>query len=132
MPFFDLYSRHRLLWANTFGFGFYRTESARIWAGPQLALSYEFGYNVRTSNSGIDAPVMMGYIGMVLGFNVNAGNNFTFGFEVGARAGYGGLLMDSSMSMTRIEPFVNIAFIGRIGDTFGEKKSELTIETEPL
>ncbi len=129
---FSSQSYHRLLWTNSFGFGFYRTDSVRIWAGPQVGLSYNFAYNARRAGSGVDDPFMMGYLGVVLGFNFHAGDHFTFSLDLGARGGYGGSLDGSGVRVTRLEPFLNVAFIGRIGDTPGETKPKMKIEIEGM
>ena len=127
---FSSQSYHRLLWINSFGFGFYRTDSVRIWAGPQVGLSYDFAYNARGAGSGVDDPFMMGYLGVVLGFNFHAGDRFTFSLDLGARGGYGGLLDGSGVRITRLEPFLSVAFIGRIGDTYGATEPKMKIEID--
>ncbi len=142
VDFFDRFSYHRLQLCNTFGLGFYRSDIARIYIGPQLMLSYDFKYNsygktrlytIRngsSGNTGVDDPIVMGYLGLVFGFNIHAGNNATFTMDLGGRVGYGGFVTGPDFRVTRLEAFTNIGFMYRIGDTFAAANRQINLQIE--
>lgn len=111
------YSVNRLTVANTFGFGFIRTPFMRVWAGPQLALTYEF----KNRNSTIFNPVLYNKIGPMVGVNIHAGNNMTFAVEMGFRSGFGfdmGKTPANSLIESRLEPIASVRLIFRSWDFF--------------
>ncbi|HOT45785.1 MAG TPA: hypothetical protein PLM53_01665 [Spirochaetota bacterium] len=111
------YSINRLTVANTFGFGFIRTPFMRVWAGPQLALTYEF----KNRNSAIFNPVLYNKIGSVVGVNIHAGNNMTFAVEMGLRTGFGFDMAKSpanSLVESKVEPIASVRLIFRSWDFF--------------
>jgi len=111
------YSLNRLVLANTFGFGFIRTRFVRVWAGPQLTVSYEF---TNRSDSILNS-VVYNKIGSVVGVNFHTGEETTLAFELGFRAGLG---FDVSKSIyqtilnAKPEPIASIKLIFRSWDTF--------------
>ena len=67
---------------NTFGFGFYRSQSIRLWAAPRILIS-EYTYKEKGevthynfSNKGIDVGV-----GPALGININFDNHLTLSLD---------------------------------------------------
>ncbi len=107
------YQVNRLLWANTFGFGIVRTRFLRIWAGPQIALAYEF----KNRDNYIFDGVIYNTIGPVVGANLHTGENVTLSFEIGFRTGLG---IDMKKSLTGImpEPIAAIRLIFRGSDVY--------------
>jgi hypothetical protein len=111
------YNTNRLTVSNTFGFGFFRTNRIRLWAGPQFSLSYEF----KSKNNTIYDPVIFNKIGPVVGLNIHTGNEMTFAIEMGFRAGFGFGLWRSSSNMlvnSKPEPIASIKLIFRAWDFF--------------
>ncbi len=111
------YSTNRLTVANTFGFGFIRTPLMRIWAGPQIALSYEF----KNKNSTIFDSKIYNKIGSVVGMNLHAGNDMTFAIEMGFRTGFGFDIrksLASSLVESKLEPIASVKLIFRSWDLF--------------
>lgn len=111
------YDTNRLTISNTFGFGFYRTNRIRLWAGPQFSLSYEF----KSKNNMIYDPVIYNKIGPVVGLNIHTGNEITFAIEMGFRAGFGFSLWESPGSVlldSKPEPIASIKLIFRAWDFF--------------
>ena len=67
---------------NTFGFGFYRSQTVRLWAAPRILVS-EYTYKKREgetyydfSNKGIDVG-----IGPALGININFNRHLTLSID---------------------------------------------------
>jgi hypothetical protein len=111
------YSVNRLTVANTFGFGFIRTPFIRVWAGPQVALTYEF----KNRNSTIFNPVLYNKVGSMVGVNIHAGNNMTFVVEMGFRSGFGfdmGKSPANSLVESKVEPIASVRLIFRSWDFF--------------
>jgi hypothetical protein len=111
------YNLNRLVLASTFGFGFIRTRFVRLWAGPQLAFSYEF----MNRSSSILNSVVYNKIGAVVGVNFHTGEETTLGFELGFRTGLGFDLNKSILQTilnAKPEPIVSIKLIFRSWDTF--------------
>ncbi len=111
------YNTNRLTVSNTFGFGFYRTNRIRLWAGPQFALSYEF----KSKNNMIYNPVIYNRIGPVVGLNIHTGDEITFAIEMGFKAGFGFYLWKSPSNMlfdSKPEPIASIRLIFRSFDFF--------------
>ncbi len=112
------YNTNRLTVSNTFGFGFYRTNRIRLWAGPQFSLSYEF----KSKNNLIYDPVIYNKIGPVVGVNIHTGSEMTFAIEMGFRAGFGFNLWRSPSDLlldSKPEPIASIKLIFRTWDMFG-------------
>jgi len=113
------YNTNRLTVSNTFGFGFYRTNRIRLWAGPQFSLSYEF----KSKNNLIYDPVIYNKIGPVVGVNIHTGSEMTFAIEMGFRAGFGFNLWESPGSVlldSKPEPIASIKLIFRTWDFFNK------------
>jgi hypothetical protein len=111
------YSINRLTVSNTFGFGFIRTPLIRIWAGPQLALCYEF----KNKNSLIFDPRIYNKIGTVVGLNLHTGKDMTLTFEAGFRTGFGFDITKSpsnSLVKSNLEPIASVKLIFRSWDMF--------------
>jgi hypothetical protein len=111
------YNVNRFIWSNTFGFALWRSRLVRLWAGPQVALSYEF--------SNKDRRVLGTYIynraGGVIGVNIHTGESTTMSFEIGFRAGFGYDLNKSvfnTITLSRPEPTAAIKLIFRAWDTY--------------
>lgn len=117
--FFGNYSFtvNRLIWSNTFGFGLIRTDYMKIWAGPQISLSYEF----KNRNNSISDPAVHNKFGSVLGANFNAAKDFVISVEMGFRTGYSFDLKRNGHPTTngsRIEPIAGFKLIFRSWDAF--------------
>jgi hypothetical protein len=110
------YNVNRLVCANTFGFGFVRTQYMRIWAGPQLALSYEF----KNRNNTIADSKIFQKIGPVVGFNFHVGDDMSISLETGFRMGFGFHVNKTSGSIfgMKAEPMMALKLIFRTWDTF--------------
>jgi hypothetical protein len=111
------YSLNRLVMANTFGFGFIRTRFFRVWAGPQVTVTYEF----TNRSSSILNSVMYNKIGSVIGVNFHTGEETTLSFEAGFRAGMGFDLNKSiyqTILNAKPEPIASLKLIFRSWDTF--------------
>lgn len=140
-------SIHKIMFDNTFGFGFLRTNFMRMWAGPQFRLGFAIGsgdadcyycpstdkLNINSYNYGLGlAPV--------LGLNFNLGSVVSLCADMGYRwsiiGGYAEFdfiesSWGSSMVSTHTEPilsfenefFVNLSLIFRINDNFIEYRS---------
>lgn len=107
------YQVNRLLWANTFGFGIIRTHLMRIWAGPQVALSYEF----KNRDRAILGSAIYTTVGPVVGANLNTWENVTLGFELGFRTGLVAAL-ERPITGIRPEPMASMRLIFRGGETY--------------
>jgi hypothetical protein len=124
--FLGRYSMHRASFINTFGFALVGNRQARIWMGPEVGLSCQF------STAGYDPVFVIVHAGGVLGINFNAGNNFTFGVELGMLAGLGanfnypynrsygtGVFFESprndsaDKAIAKVETFARISFLFR-------------------
>ncbi len=111
------YSLSRVVLANTFGFGFFRSRFLRVWAGPQFTISYEF----RNWNNFILNSATHSKIGSVIGVNLHTGEETTLAFEVGFRTGLG---FDASKSTyqtvinAKPEPIASLKLIFRSWDSF--------------
>jgi hypothetical protein len=111
------YTVNRLTWANTFGFGLWRSRYVRVWAGPQIALSYEFS---NRANRVLDTFIY-NKIGPVIGANFHTGEFTTVSVEMGFRTGLGYNLKRSvydTVSLSRPEPMAAIKLIFRAWDIF--------------
>jgi hypothetical protein len=103
-PFFTRYGMHRVTWSNTFGFGLVRKRNIRLWLGPQIAFDcvfkeltvpYRFKaaipngalYYFKSEHYRFIIPVMS--FGFALGLNINMGDHFTIGLELGMLTGMG-------------------------------------------
>ena len=69
---------------NTFGFGVLRTETFRLWLGPQVRLGF---YGGETDNSGtkLEAALFAFGLAPVVGANWNLGDSFTLSLVAGYR-----------------------------------------------
>ena len=102
--FFTRYGMHRITWSNIFGYGLVRTRNVRLWLGPQIAfdcvfkdLSTQHRFKAAVPNWGIYyfksehyrfiIPSMS--LGFALDLNINMGDHFTIGFELGMLTGMG-------------------------------------------
>lgn len=111
------FSVNRMTCASTFGFGLWRSRTMRIWAGPQIALSYEFS----NKDSRILDTFIYNKAGGVIGINFHTGESTTVSFEVGFRAGFGYDLKKSvynTITLSRPEPMAALKLIFRAGDTY--------------
>jgi hypothetical protein len=111
------YTVNRLTWANTFGFGLWRSRYVRLWAGPQIALSYQFS---NRADRVLDT-YMYSKIGPVIGANFHTGEFTTVSVELGFRTGLGYNLnksMYDTISLSRPEPMAAIKLIFRAWDIF--------------
>jgi hypothetical protein len=127
--FFGRYSMHRASFINTFGFPILGNKQARIWMGPEVGLSCQF------STVGYDPVFVIIHAGAVMGVNLNAGNNFTFGLELGILGGLGAnfnypysrshgndMFLGSmhheavDQAIAKVETFARISFLFRAGD----------------
>jgi len=125
--FFSGFSMNRVSFIHTFGFSIIGTKQARIWMGPEVGLSCQF------NTSGYKPVFIIVHAGAVLGINLNAGNNFTFGLEIGMLAGLGanfnhsynrsngsdGFFQQShnngnDQSIAKVESFTRISFLFRV------------------
>ncbi|HPV42531.1 MAG TPA: hypothetical protein PKX40_15235 [Spirochaetota bacterium] len=112
----------RLNCTHTFGFGFIRTETLRVWMGPQILI----GYN--DVSRGLDANA-----GLALGMNVHLNSMLTLALDMGIRGGVtfyqqyvyenlGGNVYRSghviSARDASVGLFCNVGFLFRIGDNF--------------
>jgi hypothetical protein len=103
---------------NTFGFGVVRTDTVRLWLGPQIRIAYYTG-EFEDSDFGMDI-VEVG-LAPVLGLNLHVGQTVTFSFSAGYRiSGYAGEDDDSNdVEGTGEEFFGNIGLIFRLaGDSY--------------
>jgi hypothetical protein len=105
---------HRVSMSHTFGFGMFRSESVRLWMGPRIGMHYLFkhesGYNI----DAVGADALLG-----LGLNINAGDTFTFFFDLGF--GYMGIY---NIKTSEIGHSFGIdgklGFMFRINDTYAK------------
>jgi hypothetical protein len=126
--FFSGLSMNRVSFIHTFGFNIIGTKQARIWMGPEVGLSCQF------NTSGYKPVFIIVHGGAVLGINLNAGDNVTFGLELGMLAGLGANFNysynrsngsdgffrqshsnDNDRSIAKVESFTRISFLFRVG-----------------
>lgn len=111
------FSVTRMTCANTFGFGLWRSRLVRIWAGPQIAISYEFS----NKDNRILESFLYSKAGAVIGVNFHTGEFTTVSVEMGFRAGFGYDLKKSvydTVTLSRPEPMVALKLIFRAWDTY--------------
>ena len=95
---------------NSFGFKLYRSETVRLWLGPQVRAGFHFGELEGMFAN--DAFVFEFGVGGVFGANFNVNDTFTVGLEAGHRwIGYAGFIEWDDGSETDIT--------GGEGSTFG-------------
>lgn len=125
---FNKYSLHMLTLTNVFGFRFYRSEIIQMWAGPFVAVSYQFQHVTKQMPLGSFSSDYDGGlfgVGAVLGINFNPNPYFFIGLEGGGRAGVGigkgktaGLYNKSDTSYPIMaEGFVRLSLMFRIGES---------------
>jgi hypothetical protein len=126
--FFSGFSMNRVSCIHTFGFNIFGTKQARIWMGPEVGLSCLF------NTAGYKPVFITIHGGAVLGINLNAGDNFTFGLELGMLAGLGANFNYSynrsngsneffqqshnngnDKAIGKVESFTRISFLFRVG-----------------
>ncbi len=115
------YNINCLTMANTFGFGFFRTSSVRLWAGPQFALAYEY----KNRNNTVFDPVIYSKIGSVVGLNLHAGKDMTFIFEMGFRTGFGfdiSKSLSNTLVESKVEPIASVRLIFRSWDLLSSSR----------
>jgi hypothetical protein len=108
---------NHIVFSNTFGFGFVRTQFIRLWAGPQFSLAYQFV----NKNNRIYDSVIYNKIGAVAGANVHATDNMTLSMEIGLRTGFGFDLTKSyanTFTSSKLEPIAALKLIFRVGDSY--------------
>ena len=111
------YSVNRLVLTNTFGFALFRSRFVRLWAGPQIALSYEFS---NRENRILESHIY-NKAGAVIGANFHVGESTTVSVEMGFRAGIGYDLNKSvynTVTVSRPEPMAAIKLIFRAWDNY--------------
>jgi hypothetical protein len=111
------YTVNRLMWSNTFGFGLVRSRFMRVWAGPQLSLSYEFA----NKDNRVFRNLIFHKIGPVIGANIHTGEFTTISIEMGFRTGFGLDLRKSgynTFTAAKPEPIAAIKLIFRAWDMF--------------
>jgi hypothetical protein len=117
LSFNNSYNVNRFTCANTFGFGLFRTNSIRLWVGPQIAFCYEFKHK----DNSISDVLLFNRFGSVVGLNVHARDNITLCFETGLRGGFGIDLSKTKPNVftdSKIEPIIGFRLIFRSRDTF--------------
>lgn len=158
-PFFSKKSVQRVSVSNNFGLGVLRKKYIRLWVGPQLDIGCQFKQNTERYLDFAPGPSMgyelhsinmaMFYLGFgaVFGININTGDLFTLGFEIGVNTAlvfgkhrdttqsvlfiqdfFSGIKIipmitssnDDDKAFGRIEGFSRISFIFRVGDTYSE------------
>lgn len=122
---YNVINEHTLTIQNSFGFGVVRRKHFRYWLGPHVQFYYVFKENSFNAN-----------LGLAMGFNINMEKLVTLSIDLGARAapletdyGY------EKKYTARIEPFVNLCVLFRIGDEYVPSSKKATIETievEPI
>ncbi|MFH0976943.1 MAG: hypothetical protein V1874_14265 [Spirochaetota bacterium] len=112
---------------NSFGFGVYRSEDIRVWAGPQIGFGMmEAEYDMQTSgvyeyNS---FWTVFFSIGAIAGINYNYDNRLSLCFDAGFRySSHGGEaeIRDKSWDDVvgkQYEGFIDVCFLFRINDEF--------------
>jgi hypothetical protein len=111
------YNVNRLTCSNTFGFGLWRSRYVRLWAGPQVSISYEFS---NRQDKVLDA-FLYSKIGPVIGANFHTGEYSTVSVEMGFRTGLGYNLkkpVNDTLSLARPEPIVAIKLMFRAWDVY--------------
>jgi hypothetical protein len=111
------YNVNRLTWSNTFGFGLWRSRYVRLWAGPQVSISYEFS---NRQDKVLDT-FLYSKIGPVIGANFHTGEFSTVSVEMGFRTGLGYNLkkpVNDTVSLARPEPIVAIKLMFRAWDVY--------------
>ena len=111
------YNVNRLTWTNTFGFALWRSKYVRVWAGPQVSISYEFS---NRQDKVLDT-YLYSKIGPVIGVNFHTGEFSTVSVEMGFRTGLGYNLnkpVNDTVSLARPEPVVALKLMFRAWDTY--------------
>ncbi len=130
---------HRFSMSHTFGFGMVRTDMIRLWAGPRLGLHYHYFRESGYELDAIGADALLAF-----GLNINAGNTFTFFFDVGF--GYMGFYTIKSKESSgdafgftgkEIRPMghsfgidAKVGFMFRINDTYKETASSGAVKMQ--
>jgi hypothetical protein len=114
----DIINDHSLSIQNSFGFGVVRMKHFRYWLGPHLHFYYVFKEKSFNAN-----------LGLAMGFNVNMERLVTLSVDLGVRAapletdyGY------EKKYTGRINPFMNICVLFRIGDEYAPASKKVPIE----
>ena len=111
---------------NSFGFGIFRSDYLRFWAGLQIGLGYFKGeYDVSSTTGDGDNTFWTIFFsgGLVAGLNIHAGDIVTFAFDGGYRIKKHLGTADTGTSSLGVtgnvkELFANVSFILRINDFF--------------
>jgi hypothetical protein len=100
---------------NTFGFGVYRSESLRLWLGPQVRLAF---YTGEFEDSGFEVDVIEFALAPVVGLNLHLGRTMSLAFAAGYRfSGYAGSDEDDDDITGRgREVFGNLSLLFRLSD----------------
>lgn len=116
---------HRFSMSHTFGFGVLRSEMVRLWIGPRIGLHYLYKHD---SGYSIDAAGVDCLLGM--GLNINAGDTFTFFFDLGF--GYMGIynINHSGEIGNAFGLDGKMGFMFRIGDTYRAKPAPIEVKVE--
>jgi hypothetical protein len=117
---------HRFSMSHTFGFGMARTEMVRFWVGPRIGLHYLYKHDSGYKYDAIGADALL-----ALGVNVNAGDTFTFFFDIGF--GYMGNYNINAAEVGNAFGFDGkIGFMFRINDTYKQTASpgDINIQTQ--
>lgn len=112
-----------LFMAHDFGFGIIRKKKLRLWAGPELRLSYSEGELENNSNTELHMATFG--IGPVVGLNLNFGKTVSLALKVGALAMGGGGYVEDKVSGQEWDisedgsyAFANVGIIFRLGDKY--------------
>ena len=109
--------------AHDFGFGLIRKKNLRLWAGPEVRLSYSQGERETDSNTELYMATIG--VGPVIGLNLNFRNSVSLTLKVGALSmGGGGYIEDKTSGLDQditeegSYSFVNVGVIFRLGDNY--------------
>lgn len=109
--------------SHDFGFGLIRKKNLRLWAGPEVRLSYSEGELENDSSTELHMATFG--IGPVVGLNLNFGKKLTLALKVGALSmGGGGYIEDKTSGLEwditeeGSYSFVNVGLIFRLGDNY--------------
>ena len=109
--------------AHDFGFGIIRKKNLRLWAGPEVRLSYSQGELENNSNTELHMATFG--VGPVLGLNLHFGKRVSLALKMGALSmGGGGYIEDKTSGLEwditeeGSYSFVNVGVIFRLGDNY--------------
>lgn len=109
--------------AHDFGFGIVRKKNLRIWAGPEVRLSFSQGELENNSNTELYMATFG--VGPVLGLNLHFGKRVSLALKMGALSmGGGGYIENKTFGLEwditeeGSYSFVNVGVIFRLGDNY--------------